>query len=152
MKRKSSQGFSQYYMQSFLIKFNLRFHSFFTWLTAPMTYIYIYVYIITFENFSLVLSQELQALDFNPRISQLFSHGKNWYHLFATNFTRCFTGISWSLKFHIFFHRAKKIHFLPKDIIPEFTAYFTWQKYFTWFSHGFHRVAPSSAQPYYIIG
>ena len=96
------------------------------------------IYIITFENFSLVLSQELQAFDFNPRISQLFSHGKNWYHLFATNFTGCFTGISWSLKFHIFFHRAKIIHFLPKDIIPEFTAYFTWQKYFTWVSQGLH--------------
>ena len=96
------------------------------------------IYIITSENFSLVLSQELQAFDFNPRISQLFSHGKNWYHLFATNFTGCFTGISWSLKFHIFFHRAKIIHFLPKDIIPEFTAYFTWQKYFTWVSQGLH--------------
>ena len=133
MKRKSSQGFSQYYMQSFLIKFNSRFHSFFHMVNSSYD-----IYIITFENFSLVLSQELQPFDFNPRISQLLSHGKNWYHLFATNFTGCFTGISWSLKFHIFFHRAKKIHFFAQGYNSEFTAYFTWQKYFTWVSQGFH--------------
>ena len=101
------------------------------------------IHIITFENFSLVLSQELQAFDFDPRISQFFSHGKNWYHLDATNFTGCFTGISWSLTFHIFFHRAKIIHFFAQGYNSRVHSVFhtaeIFHMGFTGISHAFHR-------------
>ena len=129
-------------MQSFLIKFNSLVSQFFDMVNSSYD-----IYIITFENFSLVLSQELQAFDFNPRISQLFSHGKNWYHLFATNFTGCFTGISWSLKFHIFFHRAKIIHFFAQGYNSRVHSVFHMAEIFhmgfTGISHAFHRVASS---------